>query len=153
MTNPRGPAALGRPWESPGVMPGGRGRFGRLGGLWAGNSAVATKMHRRGAAGVWIIPIRIPRRKVGYRHRYGSPEDFCQLPSVSLGLTRQQDVTAPCAWQPAGHPMVQWRVVPLMCMGPASAFGMSPQGPSIATRRSLVLIARQRAEGVAAAPI
>ena len=52
VTNPRGPAALGRPWESPGVMPGGRGRFGRLGGLWAGNSAVATKMHRRGAAGV-----------------------------------------------------------------------------------------------------
>ena len=52
VTNPRGPAALGRPWESPGVMPGGRGRFGRLGGLWAGNSAVATKMLRRGAAGV-----------------------------------------------------------------------------------------------------
>ena len=42
VTNPRGPAALGRPWESPGVMPGGRGRFGRLGGLWTGNSAVAT---------------------------------------------------------------------------------------------------------------
>ena len=32
VTNPRGPAALGRPWESPGVMSGGRGRFGRLGG-------------------------------------------------------------------------------------------------------------------------
>ena len=52
VTNPRGPAALGRPWESPGVMPGGRGRFGRLGGLWTGNSAVATEMHRRGAARV-----------------------------------------------------------------------------------------------------
>ena len=61
VTNPRGPAALGRPWESPGVMPGGRGRFGRLGGLWAGNSAVATKMLRRGAAGVfsWILVVRL----------------------------------------------------------------------------------------------
>ena len=66
VTNPRGPAALGRPWESPGVMPGGRGRFGHLGGLWAGNSAVATKMLRRGAAGVLSYGRSRLLRKVTY---------------------------------------------------------------------------------------